>query len=357
MESSFHAHHQTAIQRISTKKLSYLTATLAGGSGLLMLFSANFGEYLRYNYSIDAALAGFVSLLISAVLFSLNYLQSGGQDTNNSGTSDTIELEEKINSSYAKILALEEQLQNAKVTIETYRPTIELTPDERQVALKYVTEYAGEESIQTMFNDQAKQFKEDLKRNINIERLSASSSQVVDRLRREITDLRLRSNINLLIGMSITIGGLYLLWSTVAIVDASQLLKSLASEGDESNSRFLKNLFIPIAPRILLVIFVEVFAYFFLRLYKEGLSDIKYFQNELTNIQSKIIALEFSLVSENKKSLNSSIEMLSKTERNFILQKGQTTVELERDKSAYKPLKQAIKPIKNSLKKSEERSN
>jgi len=44
-------------------------------------------------------------------------------------------------------------------------------------------------------------------------------------------------------------------------------------------------------PRVSLVILVEVFAYFFLRLYKESLDDIKYFQTEITRVEMKTLAL------------------------------------------------------------------
>ncbi|WP_315983120.1 hypothetical protein [Aliamphritea spongicola] len=121
--------------------------------------------------------------------------------------------------------------------------------------------------------------------------------------------------------MSITAGGLYLLWDTVDIIDTSTLLKELASENNESNNKFLRNLFLPLLPRILLVIFLEIFAYFFLRLYKDGLSEIKYFQNELTNLESKLIALETSYLTKNLASINKSVESLLKTERNFVLEK------------------------------------
>lgn len=151
--------------------------------------------------------------------------------------------------------------------------------------------------------------------------------------------------------MSITAGGLYLLWSTVSMVDASELLKQLASEGAESNGRFLKNLILPIVPRILLVVFIEVFAYFFLKLYKDGLSEIKYFQNELTNVESKLAAVEFSYITNNQESLRISIEALSKTERNFVLEKGQATVELERGKSESELTRNIIKTIPDFFKR------
>lgn len=71
---------------------------------------------------------------------------------------------------------------------------------------------------------------------------------------------------------------------------------------------------------------------FFLRLYKSILADIKYFQNEITNIEAKMLAINVSLISDGNKFLENVVDSLAKTERNFVLSSGQTTIELEREK-------------------------
>jgi hypothetical protein len=83
-------------------------------------------------------------------------------------------------------------------------------------------------------------------------------------------------------------------------------------------------------PRLSLVIFIELFAYFFLRLYKDTLSEIKYFQNEITNIESKHLAVAMAISNNSDEGLIHSIDSLLSTERNHILNKGQTTVEIEK---------------------------
>jgi hypothetical protein len=85
-------------------------------------------------------------------------------------------------------------------------------------------------------------------------------------------------------------------------------------------------------PRVSLVLLIELFAYFFVRLYKESLGGIKHFQNELTNVESKQIALEAAL-DRNTPELRSQVgQAMSGTERNFILNKDQTTVDIERER-------------------------
>ncbi|GAB6389003.1 hypothetical protein STUTZSP0542_25420 [Stutzerimonas marianensis] len=243
------------------------------------------------------------------------------------------------------------QVDELRKKLETYELEKGLSEADKQAVIDGAVELTSEEAIKTIFENEANALKEKIKLGLGFERLADSSKDIVQRLRREIADLRLRSNVNLLIGMSITAGGLYLLWSTVSMVDASELLKQLASEGAESNGSFLKNLILPIVPRILLVVFIEVFAYFFLKLYKDGLSEIKYFQNELTNVESKLAAVEFSYITNNQESLRISIEALSKTERNFVLEKGQTTVELERAKSESELTRNIIKTIPDFFKR------
>lgn len=146
----------------------------------------------------------------------------------------------------------------------------------KEKLINSITNSTRQEVIEEIFTQQINNLKDSIEKDSVYEKLKLSVEQIKIRLYREISDLRLRSNVNLLIGMLITAGGLYLLWSTVSMIDTSHSLKSLASEGAESNSQFFKNLILPLAPRIM-VIFIEVFAYFFLRLYKNGLSEIKSF--------------------------------------------------------------------------------
>ena len=84
------------------------------------------------------------------------------------------------------------------------------------------------------------------------------------------------------------------------------------------------------------------FSFFFLKLYKSGLSEIKYFQNELTNVEMKFISLDISLRGKNTELISDVVSEFSKTERNFILNKGQTTVEIERGKLDNEVINNAV---------------
>lgn len=134
------------------------------------------------------------------------------------------------------------------------------------------------------------------------------------RLYDEIETLGRRGNTNLALGIVTTLMGL-------------SFLGFLLSNGEPTKE--LVPFLVHYLPRLTLVLLIELFAYFFLRLYKSGLEEIKYFQNELTNLESKHIALITAFKQNDTETIKSVINSLANTERNRILNKDQTTIELE----------------------------
>ena len=143
-------------------------------------------------------------------------------------------------------------------------------------------------------------------------------NRTIERLNNEVESLARRGNLNLALGILTALAGIALLaffvWNP--------------GRPNGSPMEFVQNFL----PRISLVILVEVFAYFFLRLYSNSLIEIKYFQNELTNVEAKFLSLIAATHIENENNMTDVISQLSQTERNYILHKGQTTVNLERSK-------------------------
>ncbi len=142
-------------------------------------------------------------------------------------------------------------------------------------------------------------------------------TDMVLRLESEIDRLNRRGGVNLAIGTTIALTGIlflaYFLYSAPAIVDGLDF-------------------FIHHLPKLSFVIVVELFAYFFLRLYKNGFDEIKYFQNEITNIEMKVMSLKYVQEFKSEDMIKELAMHLMKTERNFILEKGQTTVSIEKDR-------------------------
>jgi len=138
------------------------------------------------------------------------------------------------------------------------------------------------------------------------------------RLKTQVDYLSRNGNLNLLIGLITTVIAVSILFYLVFAA------KDLPKDNYGLISYYVA--------RISIIIFIEIFALFFLKLYRTNLYEIKYFQNELTNIDVKIIALKTALMMKDDESIKLVISELSKTERNFILKKDETTYDLERYK-------------------------
>ena len=157
------------------------------------------------------------------------------------------------------------------------------------------------------------------------ERFITGFDEIRKRLYEETNNLARRASLNLAVGTITTIlAGVGL----VIIVFVMPL-----DLGKIQNNEYGWAIAAHYIPRLSFIVFAEIFAYFFLRLYKTGLDDIKYYQNEITNVELKISALKVSLAAEDKEILKFVVEELAKAERNFILKKDETTVELEKFKS------------------------
>lgn len=171
------------------------------------------------------------------------------------------------------------------------------------------------------------------------EKIESLFMRTIKRLSAEINVLEKRARINLIIGSLTAFAGVSIF-----------ILFVFAKTGDIPAQTYLVKEF---APRISLVIVIELFAYFFLGLYKSNLSEIKYFHNELTNIEHKHLALEESLASANKTTITEIVKGLAKTERNFLLKKGETTVSLEDRRISLEEHKGIINALVSKLAKPE----
>lgn len=135
----------------------------------------------------------------------------------------------------------------------------------------------------------------------------------------EIDRVSRSANVNLAFGSVTTAAAVFFLAYQVVFVKAP----------DFADMRALLSYYIP---RVSIVIFVEVFSFFFLRLYKANLADIKYYQNELTNIEFKLLAMRVAEDIGDTESTKAAIINFLATERNFVLKKDESTIELEKDK-------------------------
>ncbi len=170
-------------------------------------------------------------------------------------------------------------------------------------------------------------------------KFSSDISEISERILEEVFALSRRSNINLIIGSASTM-----------IAAISLLYIAFGSSAVSNLNGDIVHLLSYYIPRLSVVIFIEVFAFFFLRLYKSGLMDIKYYQNELTNVDFKVAALKAAFFRGQEEAMSKLIDEFAKTERNFILKKGESTVELENTKIEKKSFHDALETVQSILK-------
>ncbi len=114
----------------------------------------------------------------------------------------------------------------------------------------------------------------------NRKALAARFMMCRNRLEREVSSLNRRGNVNLTLGFIAT---------CLALGVLAWISFQLPSLSDELNWGDLVTRYLP---RVTLAIFIQVFAFFFLRLHKSTLTETKYFQNEITNLDMYGISLE-----------------------------------------------------------------
>lgn len=166
------------------------------------------------------------------------------------------------------------------------------------------------------------------------EMLEGQFNNMTRRLSTEVDDLAKRGNLNLFLGIMTTLIGLSALAYSVFY---------------SPETRAPEELLVYFIPRVSLVLLIEIFAYFFLRLYKQSLSEIKYFQNEITNVESKQLAVSIMSGNQSSELMSRVVESLSSTERNFVLNKDQTTVELERERLSNSANADVLNTLKEAL--------
>jgi hypothetical protein len=193
---------------------------------------------------------------------------------------------------------------------------IALTPAERTRVVAAVTEQLKEELGDTAIATIEERFRDQLSKSTQWKELRTLAERTRVRLLTEIAALSKRSNLNLVIGILTTGAAIsllaYIVLSTEVVVpDWRALIPGYVL-------------------RLSLVAFIEVFAFFFLRMYRANLYDIKYFQNELTNVEVQCLALEAALQHADVDAIRGVLGQLGTTERNSILRKGETTVEVSR---------------------------
>ncbi|WP_353075549.1 hypothetical protein [Stenotrophomonas sepilia] len=253
-------------------------------------------------------------LIATVAMSTLAYLNSPNlRSTKKLGrSSDFVELKRYIDSKF-------EQIPTESVSLSG-----DAERKDRKAAVDAIHRKLEEEACAEVFD----KLKAEAAQAVRRDGLDARLSVTRLRLNQEVQALAKRGNLNLVLGIVTTLVGLVSLTYAVATAPREVPVDVLGAH---------------FVPRLSLSILVEIFAYFFLKLYKQSLAEIKYFQNELTNVESRSAAVAFALESGEKNIASQIALELSRTERNFVLNKGQTTVELERERISSQNYERSIR--------------
>lgn len=170
----------------------------------------------------------------------------------------------------------------------------------------------------------------------NINKINEELNSLERNISMYIDKLGRGSSINLVIGASTTI---------TAVVILSYFV--FEKQVDYTNTTDVLAHYIP---RISIAIFVEIFSFFFLNLYKANLSDIKYFENERTNLNSKKLALKFAYIIDDKDSITSILFEFARTERNLRFLRDENNVNFEKLKTEGDDTSDIISIVKSIIK-------
>lgn len=168
---------------------------------------------------------------------------------------------------------------------------------------------------------------ENIREDDAFDNIEVSRAIVTGRIESELERLIRSSSINLSAGVLIASLGILALCTFVFPGFMSFTALSALSAAEQTSA---SGLVAHYAPRFSLVISIEILAFFFLRLHRSNLYEIKYYQNELTNLELKYVSLQTAIQLGRNDTTHKVVSVLSETERNHILEKGQSTTELKR---------------------------
>ena len=334
------------------RRIRIAAAVVPGFLGLLFTFLAYSAEPFFYRVlnitGIFVLFIGITLLVVSGASVLMIYLQTGfKRDTRAEATMYMHDhevsqlrkqVENLVSSKTPDISKALGEIDSIKSEISKLTSSSLGVNQEQQMAiLEELSQKIRQEATDSFISDIERKIKDSYEQTEREHVVESHFRELRSRLLQEIAALGRRGNLNLSLGIATTISGLFVLGVFVFSN------KTEYSEWWKFTVNFV--------PRLTLVVFIETFAYFFLSLYRASLTEIKYFQNELTNVEAQCIALRTCMALGKEAEIKEVITKICCTERNFILSKNQTTVELERARLEKNVFAEATKLITSILPK------
>lgn len=244
-----------------------------------ILFSNDLIESVLSENIIVPLVITIIGILVIVMILLLRYLNTNSKERKRESLiyEDNV-LKNKFNFIDNKLRSLTQERSLNNIDVDNY--------------LKETYEVVKKKLITETSDDLKESWKEEFEKQENSNEINSIISrgfrETFERIRYEISRLKRNSSLNLVLGIYITMMGIGILVYSLYI----------GKNDFDTVTAFLINFL----PKLSLVIFVEIFAYFFLSLYKSSLNEIKFHQNELTKLEMKYIALSLTNKFENKES-------------------------------------------------------
>jgi hypothetical protein len=334
--------YEYQIERIRRFRMAVAIVPAFVAALLYLMLQLPPAEYLLRRLAIDpvaVSLLPIILLLFSGAGVLLIYLQTGFKRDTEAEIS-ALRYDNEISRLRRDVYSLKEgsspQVAELRDEIASLRDGLlevksslsQFTGNQKSELIKILQQQIESEAASGIIEEIRKQVAESHKLSMLERETSRHFEDSRSRLSQELSALGRRGNLNLALGIVTTVSGLIFLGIFVITTNP--------------NAQDPWSFAIHFIPRLTLVVFIEVFAYFFLRLYKGSLAEIKYFQNELTNLEAKFVALKVVCTVGDTATANDVVSKLASTERNYILEKNQTTVDLEHAKLERETLKELI---------------
>jgi hypothetical protein len=244
-----------------------------------LLFNNYFGSQLNYVLPV-----GFGLLIYGAALMMLQYLRGNASERTESNPA-SMAIAEELQQKLADLTTELEQVKQAQLNALSGSP-------DQLIQILTSTAHKG------VTDELIERFQPDTRRFARDQAIRTAFHGAQDRLRSEVATLGRRGNLNLVIGVLTTAiaAGLlsYMVLNTTVKLDSMTIILS----------HYL--------PRFMLVIFIEVFSFFFLRLYRSTLAEIHTYQTDITTLTLQEVAVLAALSSDNTEAgANLSTNLLS----------------------------------------------
>lgn len=191
----------------------------------------------------------------------------------------------------------------AEITRAIEVGNLQITEEEKDSILEEIKKDILVDTAKPVVPEIEEKYLKNIKRASQIERAQEQLEKTRLRLRREISALGRRCNINLIAGVLTTITAMGILATIVFDTEVKLTIETLMSH---------------FAGKFILGLFIEISSLFFLTLYIYGLGQIKLFHNEITNIEMKFFSLDSAVRSRNEDLINLVINEFYKTGRNDV---------------------------------------